>query len=113
MTQFRLTKGFFGPHVTGKLHTMRKEQDFSVLPASDGSVYVQSDKSTGSFDPATGKGILNTKGTTFFHLTKLGGAFDFDFPKDFVTLCAEAMLPRGEETTRGGVTLVNTVEVIG
>jgi hypothetical protein len=103
----------FGGHVTGKLHTMRKPQQFSVRPASDGTLYVQSDKSTGKFDFRTGKGVLNTKGTYFAHLSKALGAMDFEFPADFVKACLAACPALGSETDTGlGLVIVNTVEVI-
>jgi hypothetical protein len=109
MADFTLTRGYFGPRVTGKLGRMRKPQSWSVLPMNDGRIMVQSDKSIGCFDPETGEGRLNTAGSYFPHLSV---AAPFTFPRDFVTLAREAMLPRGEETTRGGVTIVNDVQVI-
>lgn len=109
---FTVVPGYFNPHVVGKLHTMRKPQEFSVQPASDGTLYVQSDKSTGKFDFRTRKGVLNTKGTYFAHLSKVMGAFEFEFPVDFVKACLAACPAQDSETSRGGVTLVNTVQVI-
>jgi hypothetical protein len=109
---FQVVPGYFNPHVVGKLANMRKPQEFSVNPASDGTIYVQSSKSTGRFDFRTRKGVLNTKGTSFAHLTKMLGAVEFDFPVDFVAACLAACPAQDSETSKGGVTLVNTVKVI-
>ena len=109
MSDFTLTPGYFGPKVTGKLGRMRKPQSFSVQPASDGSIIVQSDKSIGQFFPGDVEGRLNTKGSYFPHLAM---APRFTFPAEFIALAEEACLARGETTTRGGVTLVNEITVI-
>lgn len=97
--------------VVGKLGSMRKPQAFSVRPATDGTLYIQSDKSTGKLNFRTGEGVLNTKGTTFMHLQGLG-AQPFTFPPDFVRACLAACPALGSETTVGGVTFVNTVKVL-
>lgn len=97
--------------VTAKLGKMRKEQEFCVRPGSDGSIFIQSDKSTGRFDFRTRKGVLNTKGTSFVHLTPAGGAIPFEFPQEFVTACLDACPGLDSETTIGRVTLRNTVQV--
>jgi hypothetical protein len=110
--EFTIVPGYFGPQVRGKLANMRKPQTFIVQPASDGTIYVQSEKSTGKFDFRTRKGVLNTRGTTFAHLTPMLGAVEFEFPTDFVKACLEACPAQDSETTRGGVTVVNTVKVI-
>lgn len=109
---FDVVQGYFGPHVVGKLHTMRKPQDFVVQPASDGTIVVQSDKSIGRFDFKTRKGVLNTKGSYFPHLNSMLGAFAFEFPVDFVTACLAACPALDSETTVGGVTIVNTIQVM-
>lgn len=112
--EFSLTKpGMFGRGVVGKLANMRKPQEFLVRPASDGTVYVQSDKSTGRFDFRTRKGVLNTKGTSFMHLNPVLGAVEFEFPADFVKACLAACPALDSVTDTGaGVILVNTVKVI-
>jgi hypothetical protein len=112
VSEFEIVSGYFGPQVRGKLANMRKPQTFIVRPASDGSIYIQSDKSTGSFDFRTRKGVLNTKGTTFAHLNPALGAKAMLFPAEFVKACLEACPADGSETTRGGVTIVNTIKVI-
>lgn len=116
MTNFTLEPGGFGVVVVvvGKLASMRKPQRFTVQPMSDGNVMVQSDKSIGWYDPVTKRGLLNTKGCYFPHLSLATGAKYYDYPADFVTLCSEAMLPRGETTklAGGAVILQNTIEVI-
>lgn len=111
--EFEIVKGYFGPKVTGKLGAMRKPQTFSVMPVADGSIMVQSDKSIGQFDFRTGKGILNTKGSYFPHLNGALGAIPFEFPVDFVAACLEACPALGSETSRGGITIVNTIQTIG
>lgn len=109
---FTVVPGYFNPHVVGKLHKMRKAQEFTVQPASDGTLFVQSDKSIGKFDFKTGKGVLNVKGSYFPHLSPVLGAFAFEFPTDFVKACLEACPALDSETSRGGVTVVNTIKVI-
>lgn len=51
-----------------KLSKMSKEQTF-VVSKIDELILIQSNKSIGLFDPATGKGRLNTKGCYFQHLS--------------------------------------------
>lgn len=69
-----------------KLGTMRKAQNFIVYPRrDDGMALIQSDKSIGIFDPATGKGKLyQGKGEhpSFMHLSAFGK--DYDYPADVV-----------------------------
>lgn len=110
MSTFTLTPGYFGPQVTGKLGRMRKPQSWSAQPASDGSIIVQSDKSIGQFFPGDPEGRFTTKGSYFPHLAM---AERFTFPSEFIALAEEACLARGGTTTKGGVTLVNTITVIG
>lgn len=83
-----LSKGFRVKRVWAKLANMRKEQDFLPQLTSGGRIIVQSDKSIGSFDPATGEGKLNTKGCYFPHLAI---ATPYKFPPDFVKACIEAL----------------------
>jgi len=111
--EFTVEPGFLSPHVVGKLANMRKPQEFLARPASDGTIYVQSDKSTGRFDFRMRKGVLNTKGDTFAHLHPYLGAVEYEFPVDFVKACLAACPALDSETTAGGVTFVNTVKVIG
>lgn len=84
-----------------KLAGMRKPQNWIVCPVSnndDGSIYVQSDKSIGKFDPNTGKGVLNTKGTNFVHLYHASlGAKPFIFPQEFVDLAKANSWAKGEK----------------
>ena len=111
--EFEIVQGFFGQHVKGKLANMRKPQEFIVQPVDDGSIMVQSDKSIGQFDFRTGKGVLNTKGSYFPHLSRALGAVEYEFPADFVKAALAACPPLDSETTRGGVTIVNTIKTIG
>ncbi len=77
-------------NVTAQLGNMRKPQEFTVYPKTgDGRIIVQSDKSIGQFDPETGKGVLNTRGCYFPHLSGALGAQEYDFPDDFVEKCRE------------------------
>jgi hypothetical protein len=99
-------------YVTAKLHTMRKPQRFHVSPMSDGRILVQSDKSIGVFDFRTCEGVLNVKGHYFPHLNRALGAMAFTFPLEFVTECLEASPALDSVTHMGGVTFVNTIEVI-
>ena len=85
--------------IEGKFANMRKAQRFTVYPrstsarADDNRIIVQSDKSIGMFDPATGAGVLNTKGQYFPHLSF---AVPFQFPAEFVQACIEAQPQRGD-----------------
>jgi hypothetical protein len=99
--------------VAGTFGNMRKPQEFIVLPTSDDNIVVQSDKSIGMFDPETGRGVLNTKGKYFPHLTPAGGAQPFTFPRDFITACLRACPSTGGETAlAGGAVIVkHTVQV--
>lgn len=109
---FEIVPGYFGPRVKGKLAGQRKERTFTVQPTDDDRIIVQADGCIGSFDVRTGKGVLNTKGQYFAHLNKIMGAVEFEFPKEFVRLCLEAAPALDSETSRGGVTVVNTVRTI-
>jgi hypothetical protein len=88
-------------HVTAQLGTMRKPQEFSVMPGGDGGYIVQSDRSTGRFNAETRQGVLNIKGTSFYHLLEIGGAKPYEFPADFVAECVEACIRKGEEIGPG------------
>lgn len=110
MTEFKVVPGYFGPKVEGKLGKMRKTRTWSVMPTSEeGRLIVQADGAIGTFDFRTGKGRLNTKGEYFPHLAV---AAPFDFPPEFVRACLEACPSLDGETTRGGVTIAHTVEII-
>lgn len=109
---FEIVSGYFGPQVKGKLGRQRKAQTYSVMPRSDGTIQVQGGSAIGVFDRGTGVGRLNIKGGYFAHLNYALGAEDYTFPADFVTLCLEVVPEVGSETTRGGVTIVNTIKVI-
>lgn len=74
--------------VSAKLGNMRKPQSFVVYPRQAGEpVHVQSDRACGWFDPATGKGMLNTKGSHSAHLLPALGARAYTFPNEFVCAC--------------------------
>lgn len=100
-------------HVTAKLHTMRKAQEFSCMPMSSGEIMIQSDKSIGVYNRETGKGRLCVKGS-YFHSLALYG-FKFDFPEDFRAQVAEVLPdPNGETSLGGGAVIMkNTVTVVG
>ena len=83
-----------------KLGTMRKEQQFSVSQTRDGQIMVQSDKSIGTFDPATGEGKFTQQGCYFHHLAYLGKPFVF--PAEFVQLCKDNCIRPGQ-SMGGGV----------
>jgi hypothetical protein len=82
--------------VTAKLGNMRKPQSFVVQLSDKGNFVVQSDKSIGQFDMNTGKGVLNTKGSYFHHLTAFLGAVPYQFPPDFVQACHAAFAMKGD-----------------
>ena len=82
-----------------KLGKMRKPQEFIVCPRSsntDNNIVIQSDKSTGMFDPKTGKGVLNIKGCYFAHLNPILGAKPFVFPPEFVKWCIDNQPKSGD-----------------
>jgi hypothetical protein len=113
MTDFEMVPGYFGPRVRGKLAGQRKARDWSVSPVDDGSILVQGDGCIGQFDFRTRRGVLNTKGEYFLHLSAALGAKRYEFPAEFVRLCLEACPGLGSESSRGGVTVVNTIRTIG
>lgn len=112
MSEFAIVPGYFGQRVRGKLAGQRKPRDFSVHLRSDELLLVQGDGCIGTFDFRTRKGVLNTKGEYFPHLHPSMGARPFEFPAEFVKLCLEVCPALGSETTDGGITIVNTIEVI-
>lgn len=93
--------------VTAKLATMRKPQEFVVYPfkpENNGHVIVQSDKAIGQFDPITGAGVLNWRGSGgkyFMHLNAFMGAEPFQFPMDFVNECIAAQPVSGDKIGAG------------
>ena len=87
--------------VTSKLAGMRKAQGFVVYPrkAFGGDFIVQSDKAIGSFDPQTGKGVLNWRGSNskyFVHLSQSLGAEPYQFPDVFIAACMVAEPKSGD-----------------
>lgn len=109
---FELVPGYFGPRVRGKLAGQRKARDWSIQPVDDGSIIVQSDGAIGQLDFRTRRGVLNTRGEYFPHLHAALGAKPYEFPAEFVRLALEACPGLGSETSRGGVTVVNTIRTI-
>lgn len=112
MNTYELVPGYFGPRVRGKLAAMRKPRDWSVSPVDDGSIMVQADGAIGQFNFRSRKGILNTKGEYFLHLSPALGAKPYEFPAEFVRLCLEACPGLGSESSRGGVTVEHTIRTI-
>lgn len=110
---FTIEPGYFGPVVVGKLGKMRKARRWHVSPVDDGSIMVQGEGCIGQFDFRTRAGVLNTRGGYFIHLARVAGAVPFEFPAEFVAACLEACPALDSETSRGGVTIVNTVRTIG
>jgi hypothetical protein len=110
---FEMIPGYFGPRVRGKLAGQRKARDWSVRPVDDGSIIVQGDGCIGQFDFKTRQGVLNIKGEYFPHLSRALGAKPYEFPAEFVRLCLEACPALDSESSRGGVTVVNTIRTIG
>lgn len=92
---------------TAKLATMRKPQDFTVYPGGpDEVVQVQSDRAIGRFDPQTGVGVLNWRGSSAkygVHLSKFLGAEDFTFPADFVAECLAERAGRAAKSAARGL----------
>lgn len=82
--------------ITAKFATMRKPQSFIITRDQYQHYTVQSDKSIGEFDGA-GRGILNTKGSYFHHLSPFLGAKAFTFPAEFVQECQEIFTLPGEK----------------
>jgi hypothetical protein len=87
---------------SAKLGKMRKPQEFvAFIDNATGKIIVQSDKSIGLFDPETGKGILNIKGSYFIHLNVVLGAKPFQFPPDFVEMAKTACFKPGDQIGAG------------
>lgn len=109
---FEMVPGYFGPRVRGKLAGQRKARDWTVQPVDDGSIIVQADGAIGQLDFRTRRGVLNVKGEYFPHLSPALGAKPYEFPAEFVRLALEACPGLDSESTRGGVTIVNTIKTI-
>ncbi|MDP2730583.1 MAG: hypothetical protein Q8O55_08865 [Dehalococcoidales bacterium] len=79
---------------------MRKPDDIIVYPNPDGKVYTfQGDRTIGTVDVETRKGVLNFKGSNskyFIHLNKVLGAVDYNFPQEFVNLIKEFSTKKGD-----------------
>jgi len=84
------------PSVTAKLANMRKPQRFWPQRDQNQVYMVQSDKSIGRFD-GQGRGILNTTGAYFMHLSHFMGAKAYQFPAEFVQECQEIFIRPGEK----------------
>lgn len=82
-------------HITAKLSNMRKPQDFIVWRTDKGRYIIQSDKSIGWFGDDS-KGMLNTKGSYFPHLSPTLGAKPYTFPPTFVIDCIAACTQQGD-----------------
>lgn len=96
-------------NIEAKFGKMRKPQEFTVYPytVGDRSITIQSDKSIGQFNPETGKGLLNYKGSGakyFLHLSLSMGAENFDFPLDFVEQCKN-VAPKRNDVLNGIVVI--------
>jgi hypothetical protein len=113
MNDFEMVPGYFGPRVRGKLAGQRKARDWSIQPVDDGTIIVQGDGCIGQLDFRTRKGVLNIKGEYFPYLSPALGAKPYEFPAEFVRLALECCPALGSESSRGGVTVVNTIRTIG
>jgi hypothetical protein len=113
MTDFEMVPGYFGPRVRGKLAGQRKARDWSIQPVDDGTIIVQADGAIGQLDFRTRRGVLNTRGEYFPHLSAALGAKPYEFPAEFVRLALECCPALGSESSRGGITVVNTIRTIG
>jgi hypothetical protein len=76
------------PHVTGKFAGMRKPQEFLPHRSSSGTVLVQSDKTIGTIDLATGAGTFSKRGPYFVHLAM---GEPLQYPPEFVEAVKKAM----------------------
>jgi hypothetical protein len=94
--------------LTVQLAGMRKPQAFTVYPRHDAAaeIVVQSDRAIGRFDPQTGVGVLNWRGSHakyFHHLAPEMGAEAFTFPADFVASAIASEASAGRELVAGVV----------
>ena len=109
MSTFEMVPGYFGPRVRGRLAGQRKARDWIIMPQDDGAIIAQADGAIGRFDFRTRQGVLNTRGEHFPPLSPLMGAKPYEFPAEFVRLALECCPALDSESSRGGVTVVNTV----
>jgi len=89
---------------------MRQAQDFVVYPFRLGqtSITIQSERCIASFEPETGKGLINWRGSNsknFAHLTPMLGAELYQFDADFVLECQAAQPGSGDYMGGGCVTI--------
>jgi hypothetical protein len=92
--------------LVAKLANMRKPQKFTVYARDDdrAPVTVQSERAIGRFDPDTGVGVLNWRGSNpkyFQHLSPAFGAEPFTFPPDFVAQAVANEPLAGDEVGPG------------
>jgi hypothetical protein len=91
--------------INAKLAGMRKPQNFVVYPFKPGAlIMVQSDKCIGRFDPVTGRGIINWRGSNYktsVHLSPILGAEEYEFPQDFVDTCIALQPQSGDQIGAG------------
>lgn len=98
--------------VTAKLAGMRKPQRFVVYPfkpTESTLITVQSERAIGRFDPTTGQGVLNWRGSgykVFAHLNTFLGAESYQFPMEFVNECIAAQPLPGDTIANGVVTII-------
>lgn len=89
--------------VAGKFLGMRRPDDYVVMKTGE-QIYVQGSRSIGQFDPVTGVGVLNWKGSHSkhnVHLSSLLGAQEFTFPAEFVDACLRVVAKPGEHLGGG------------
>lgn len=95
--------------VTAKLAGMRKAQEFIVYPFKLGQtrIMIQSDRAIACFDPETGQGLLNWRGSNSkygVHLNEALGAERYQFTPEFVLEC-QAAQPGSGDIIGGGVSI--------
>jgi hypothetical protein len=94
------------PMIVAQLAKMRKPQTFVVYPRANdrAPVVVQSERAIGRFDPHTGEGVLNWRGSHekyFHHLNPAFGAEPYTFPPDFVAKAVANEPLAGDEVGPG------------
>ncbi|RLI84083.1 hypothetical protein DRP07_02255 [Archaeoglobales archaeon] len=82
--------------VVVKLGRMRKPDSLLVMKTDKGNLIAQGSRIILKVDPATRKGVYNTKGSYFPHLSPVLGAKEAVFPEEFVKLLEEAVIKPGE-----------------
>lgn len=91
--------------IEGKFLGMKRADEFVVYPFKPGElIVVQGSRSIGKFDPVTGEGVLNWKGSKpkyFMHLSAFLGAEPFHFPADFVEKAIQAQPQSGDHIGAG------------